>query len=371
MKIVWFSWKDHAHPARGGAEVVKAEFARRLAKEGHELIIITARYEGSEPTSNHDGYHIVRIGGRCGVYWQAYRYYKQNLRGWADLVIDEVNTIPFFATYYAGVPTVLFIHQLARKIWFFEMRFPLSLVGYVLEPLYLRLLSGMPAITVSESSQKDLLRHGFRKDRVHIVPEGLHIQPVKDLAATKKAAHPTLLIHGCLRAMKRPLDVVKAFEIAKKDIPDLRLEISGQPSGAYGQKVAGYIAESPYRRDITLHGRTTDAAKIRLMRRAHFIVVTSVKEGWGLIISEAASQGAPAIVYDVDGLRDAVGFGRYGLIAPEQSIPSLAATITRGFGPRTHYARMRKDAYTFASKLTFDAAYRAFVKIITAQKQGK
>jgi hypothetical protein len=56
--------------------------------------------------------------------------------GWADIVIDETNTIPFFAKYYVKEPHLMFFHQLCREIWFYQMRFPLSLIGYLLEPLY-------------------------------------------------------------------------------------------------------------------------------------------------------------------------------------------------------------------------------------------
>lgn len=369
MRIVWLSWKDHAHPARGGAEVVKTEFARRLVRDGHELTILTARYAGSAPESEHDGYKIVRVGNRLSVYWQAYRYYKRHLADWPDVIIDEMNTIPFFAKYYTRKPTFLFAHQLARKIWFYEMPFPFSVIGYLLEPLYVRLLRTMPAITVSESSKKDLMRYGFPEKNIHVIPEGLHIAPVKNIDAITKAEQPTLLIHGALRAMKRPLDVVKAFEIAKRHIPTLKLEISGQPFGAYGKKVERYVHHSPYAADITLHGRTTDALKTQLMRRSHYIVVTSVKEGWGLIVSEAASQGTPAIVYDVDGLRDAVGYGEYGLLTQRPTAASLAETIVRAFSSPPKYRQLRTAAYRFACRLTFSAAYAAFVRIITVKKE--
>ena len=58
---------------------------------------------------------------------------------------------------------------------------------------------------------------------------------------------------------------------------------------------------------VTLFGRTSDDQKLDLMRRASVMVSTGVKEGWGLIVTEANSMGTPAIVYDVDGLRSAAG----------------------------------------------------------------
>ena len=42
------------------------------------------------------------------------------------------------------------------------------------------------------------------------------------------------------------------------------------------------------------------------MASAHAIVMASVREGWGLVIAEAAALGTKAIAYDRPGLRDAV-----------------------------------------------------------------
>jgi len=157
---VWFTWKDRQHPLAGGAEAVNEEIAKRLARDGHEVIFLVGGFKGSLPEEKIDGYKVVRLGNRWSVYWQAYRYYKKNLRGWADLVIDEVNTAPFFCQFYVhpvkssnvlstfnfhlsskkSPRTFLFVHQLCREIWFYELGFPLNLIGYTLEPIYLWLL---------------------------------------------------------------------------------------------------------------------------------------------------------------------------------------------------------------------------------------
>jgi len=42
---------------------------------------------------------------------------------------------------------------------------------------------------------------------------------------------------------------------------------------------------------------------IGLLQKSHVLAVTSVKEGWGLVVTEANPQGTPAVVYNVDGLR--------------------------------------------------------------------
>ncbi|HAO64415.1 TPA: glycosyltransferase family 1 protein, partial [Candidatus Taylorbacteria bacterium] len=137
MKILWFTWKDRKNPLAGGAEVVNEQLAKRLAADGHEVIFLVGGFEGFSQEEVVDGFKIIRVGGKWSVYFKACQYYKKHLKDWPDLVIDEVNTIPFFTKFYTKQKNILFVHQLCREIWFYQMFFPFSLVGYLIETLYL------------------------------------------------------------------------------------------------------------------------------------------------------------------------------------------------------------------------------------------
>ncbi|MDD4353356.1 MAG: glycosyltransferase, partial [Candidatus Nanoarchaeia archaeon] len=56
------------------------------------------------------------------------------------------------------------------------------------------------------------------------------------------------------------------------------------------------------------------------------ILVTSVKEGWGLIVTEANANGTIAITYNIDGLRDANN-NSIGFITQKNIPESLAEYI--------------------------------------------
>ncbi len=186
MRLLWFTWKDIKHPLAGGAEVVNHELAKRLVKNGHRVTFIVASFKKAPHEEKIDGYKVIRVGSRWTVYWKAYKYYKKNLRGKFDVVIDEVNTIPFFAKFYVKEKNILFIHQLAREIWFYQMVFPLSLIGYVLEPLYLKRLKDKKVITISESTKKDLVKVGFKPQNIFIISEGIEMEPVPYLSENDK-----------------------------------------------------------------------------------------------------------------------------------------------------------------------------------------
>lgn len=373
MKIVWLSWKDRYHPTAGGAEAVAHQLMSRLVSSGHQVTLLTSNYYdqvagriADTDTMTADGYRIVRTGNRFTTYLTtAWYYYRHRSELAADIVIDECNTVAYFARFYSRTRTVQLFHQLARQIWFYELPPPLSLVGYLVEPLYLRLLAGSrEVITVSASTKADLMRYGFKPSAIHVISEGLPMAPVPDLSAVSKYPHPTLLSHGAVRPMKRTLHQLEAFELAKARIPDLRLIISGELAGRYGQKLVRQVAASPYRDHIKLLGRTTDADKTELMRRCHLILVTSIKEGWGLIVSEAASQGTPAVVYDVDGLRDAVNLGTVGYLTSTNNPQALVQQIVAAFSDDAAYQAKRLAAWSFVKPLTFENAYQDFCQAL-------
>jgi glycosyltransferase involved in cell wall biosynthesis len=362
MKILWLTWKDHKHPGAGGAEVVSRQLTQRLAKEGHDVTLLTCGYEGASRTETCEGVQIIRVGSnRYAHPLQAAAYYLKNLRNKFDIVIEEVNAAPYFSVLFGKkAKRFLFYHHLEREVWLHEAPAPISYLGYyILEPLSTRLLgsSRVPLITISESTKQELSQYGFAPDRTHIISEGIEIEPLGSLTGIKKFERPTVLSLGAMRAMKRTLDQVKAFEFAKRDMPDLQLKVAGDSTGPYGKQVLQYIQNSPFKSDIDYLGRVSKEDKIDLMRRSHLIGVTSVKEGWGLIVTEANSQGTPAVAYDVHGLRDSVRHKQSGIIT-DPNPRSLAHGIVAALKDRSHYDRMRERAWQWSKQINFDQSYK-------------
>ena len=65
---------------------------------------------------------------------------------------------------------------------------------------------------------------------------------------------------------------------------------------------------------MTFTGSLVEVEKDRLLRDAHFLLHTSLREGWGLNVIEANALGTPAIVYPVAGLTESTIHGRTGLV---------------------------------------------------------
>jgi glycosyltransferase involved in cell wall biosynthesis len=366
MNIVWFSWKDTSHPESGGAEVVSGELMKNLIADGHSVRLITARYKNSPRHDTLNGLDVVRVGNRFTVYVAAAIYYLRHLRKTTDIVIDEMNTIPFSSGIYAkSTKRVLLTYQLAREVWFYQMPFPLSVIGYLFEPFMLRLISRSYDIvlTESKSTEQDLKKYGFKN--IHLFRVGMHLNPLAKLPVKKTSGK--ILSLGAVRPMKRTLDAIKAFETARDQNNTLTLTLAGDISSAYASKVMAYIEQSRHNDAIDVRGRVGLDEKTKLMTASDVILVTSIKEGWGLIVTEANSQGTPAITYDADGLRDSVRNNATGYLCKSGDYVAMGNLINKLINDDTTYESMRTEAWKYSKQFTFKNSYADFSKAIDLQ----
>jgi glycosyltransferase involved in cell wall biosynthesis/O-antigen/teichoic acid export membrane protein len=329
LRILAYNWRDLAHPLAGGAEVYLQSVAREWVQRGHEVTVFSAAVAGRPAEELVNGVRVIRRGGRIGVYREARRYWRREGAGQYDLVLDCVNTRPFLCPRFVrDVPVMALIHQVAREVWHYETPWPIAVVGrYLLEPFWLRAYRDVPVVTVSESSRESLAEYGLR--RVTVVPEGW--VPAFQ-APVEKESVPTVVFIGRLSANKRPEHAIAAFGLARRQLPDAQMWVIGSgPEEARLRKLAGP--------GVTFLGHVPEEAKRERLGRAHALVTTSVREGWGLVVTEAAANGTVAIGYDVAGLRDSIGAS--GGVLTRADPGSLAAglvellpSVAGGYGPR-------------------------------------
>lgn len=318
MRILIFNWRDLKHPLAGGAEVYTDCVAREWVKMGHSVTLFCAEVEGEpEREMSANGYLVVRKGSRHSVYREAKRFWKKEGEGRFDIVIDEVNTRPFFCnSFVRNGRVVVLIHQVAREIWFYESSLILAFIGrYILEPWWLFRLRTSDVVAVSESTRESLEAYGIISARV--VPEG---QSTVEIAPAAKESQPTVVFLGRLTANKRVDHAIRAFSIVQQNIPNAQMWVIGD--GYERQKLEGKSSENVY-----FFGRVSQNEKYKRLSSAHLLVVTSVREGWGLVVTEAAALGTIAVSYASPGLRDSVRI-HGGILVEPGNITELARQMT-------------------------------------------
>jgi glycosyltransferase involved in cell wall biosynthesis len=359
MRILWLNWRDIKNPEAGGAEVLTHEVMERLARRGHQMTLFTASFKGCQLNENISGVDVIREGNKYTVYRKAENYlkaYKQNY----DFIFDEINTRPFFTPKFVRQKHVIaVIHQLAREFWFYETKFPLNFIGYYfLEKKWLSNYRNVTTVALSNSTKADLEELGFK--RVFTVPPGVSIAPLSSVKG--KEASPTLVFMGRLKKAKLPDHAIRAFSIIKGEIPDAKMWIIGD--GYFRKKL-----QSIERRDVTFYGKISNEKKYDLLSRAHIILVPAVREGWGLIVTEANAMGTPAIGYDVPGLRDSIRNGETGIVTEKTplAMANHAISLLRDSDRLSYYS---KNALESSRQFTWDNTTNLYENILNIQNEA-
>jgi len=357
MRILWFNWRDTLNPVAGGAEVFTHEVMKRLTKRGYHITLFTSRFKGCQLNENIDGVDIIREGNKYTVYRQAEKYLKAYKHHY-DIIIDEINARPFFAPKFVREKQVIaLVHQLMGDFWFYETRFPLNYIGYYyLEKKWLSNYKDIITLTVSDSTKIDLEELGFKK--LFVVPPGLDVRPL--LTVKEKEANPTVVFLGRLTKTKLPHHALQAFSIIKREIPDAKMWVIG--NGYLREKLESFKSK-----DVTFFGYVSNEKKYELLSRAHIILVPAVREGWGLVVTEANAMGTPAIGYDVHGLRESIRHDETGITIKERSPGAMAQQAILLLRDSNRLSKYSTNALKFSKQFSWDKTANSFDKILNNQ----
>lgn len=336
------NWRDAWHPKAGGAELVTLRVLERLVRRGITVEWFSGAYAGAPQKEVRDGIRYVRAGTQATVHLAAWRRYRGTSA--FDVVVDQINTIPFYAHAYVQAPTITFIHQLAKEVWHYESTEPLAGLGEAAESWYLRPYRYAHVMTVSASSLASLREIGLRGP-ISIIPES--VDCAAEDAVPPKTFPRDVVTLGRITPSKRPEHAIEAAAALRATGWEGRLILIGSGSPEYVARTRARGTASLGDRFV-MAGRVDDERRSQLLRDASCIWMTSVREGWGLAITEAARHGTPAVAYRVPGLVDSVDDGATGYLVDPN--PGALAGAT---------ARLFEDGYAaFAERAL--AASRAY-----------
>jgi len=369
MKILLLNWQDIKNPDGGGAEVYLHQIFKRLATQGHSITLFCSHFSGAPKEEEIDGIRIVRKGSRRFFnYVVPIEYAKRFKPEHYDIVIDDINKIPFYTPAYVQEPLLGMVMHLFDKSIFKEASFPAASYVYCAEQLALSIYKNTPLVAISESTRKELLTHGCKQENVFLVPCAVNHAAYRQLPDTVKNA-PIIGYLGRLKKYKSVDHLLQAFAIVLKEIPEAKLFIIGEGDGKPAfQQLALDLKISDA---TTFTGFMQLEEKIRLLNRMQVVANTSAKEGWGLTVTEANACGVPAVASDVPGLRDAVIDGKTGLLYEYGNIEQLAAKILLLLRDKHLRTSLTTGALAYAQSLTWDSSAKIMLNVIETVLQRK
>jgi len=308
----------------GGAERWYRNLAERLAREGHEVTYLTLRqWERGEHAQIDERVRVVTAGPRMVLYTDKgppatparRRILPPLVFGLGVLAhllrngrrYDVVHTcaFPYFSLLAAAAARPLMGFELvvdwfevwSRAYWREYLGAARGRVGELVQRLCV--LAPQRAFCFSELHAKRLREEGLRGNVT--VLRGLYTDPAEPITkarraqdAASRAAEPMVLFAGRLIPEKRVTLAVAAIALAVEQIEGLRGEFLGD--GPEREALEAAIARHGLEGVVTARGFTDTETVDAEMRRATCMLLTSQREGYGMVVVEAAARGTPSVV---------------------------------------------------------------------------
>ena len=364
MKILIVNWQDIKNPLAGGAEVHLHEVFSRIARMGHAVTLFCSSFPGARPEETLDGIHINRKGGRYLFnFIFLFEYLTRFRRQEFDIVVDDMNKIPFFTPLFVRKPLYGVTHHLFGKSIFLETNFLLASYVYWMErgavALYKR--RRIPFIVGSPSTERELKNAGFRTDDVTLVNYGVdHLTHQSEGAV--KSPIPLIGYFGRLKKYKSVDHLLLALPQVRKHVPDLKVMIVGE--GDDRPRLEEKTKQLGLEGSVEFTGFVSVEKKVELLQRMWLKVTTSSKEGWGLTVIEANACGTIVLASDVEGLRDAVQDAETGLLYSYGNVDELAEKIGQLLTDEELRKRLTKNAIEWAKRFDWGRAAAETVDLL-------
>lgn len=352
MRILILNWRDSKNPKAGGAEVLTHELAKRLVSQGHQVTLFTSSYPGALADEKLDGVTIIRRGQWWNVQAWAFFYYVFSLHKSTDIIIDEVHWVPFFSVLYARKKVVLLVCEVANRLFFRLLPYPVAVFGRMIEKVYLFLYRKIPVMAISPSTKNDLIEEGIDKKNITVLPMGLTLPNISKRFPKEKDL--TVLFVGRIHPLKGVVDAIEALHIIRSKISQAKLWIVGTGDASYINMLQERIDQLKLTALVQFFGYVSEKDKFSMYQRAHILLVPSVHEGWGLIVSEAASQGTPSIAYDTAGLRDVVADNETGILTKLNNSKALAQESLELYKNKKKYYRFQQAGIKKFHEMSWD-----------------
>lgn len=335
----------------GGGERWYRNLAERLAAEGHEVTYLTLRqWERGERLDVDPRVRVISVGPRMALYTSGGRrrilpplvfgvgVLAHLLRKGRRYDIVHTCAFPYFSLLSAALLRPLMRYGLvvdwfevwSRSYWLDYLGGVGGRVGALVQHLCARV--PQRAFCFSELHAERLREEGLRGSVT--VLRGLYAEPAEPdpgppRTASTDAQHPVVLFAGRLIAEKQAPLGVAAIALAAHEVEGLRGVFLGD--GPERAALEAAIVEHGLEASVSAPGFADADALDAEMRGAMCMLLPSRREGYGMVVVEAAARGTPSVVVagEDNAAIELIEEGVNGTIAARSDARAVADAIVR------------------------------------------
>jgi glycosyltransferase involved in cell wall biosynthesis len=176
------------------------------------------------------------------------------------------------------------------------------------------------AITVPSSfSRRSFIQQGVPAEKIHTIPYGVRLETFSKVA-DPLADTFNVLFAGHVSLRKGVPYLLQAFQQLKHPRKRLRCV------GAIAPEIKQLLGRLP-NQDVEFPGSVPQAELPRMMSESHVLVLPSIEDGFGLVLSQALACGCPIVASTNTGGDDLITDGVEGFIVPARDVAALAARL--------------------------------------------
>ncbi len=335
----------------GGQVVYVLELAKSLSENGVKVDIFTRWFDQSkkqlEPVPGHENVRVIRIP--CGP-WEfipkeyIYEFLPELSRNMVSFIRENNLDYDLFHGHYvdAGIVTIDVAAQL-KKPSFFTAH---SLGAWKREQMggdagdmeekfkfnhrineEIRIFETVNAHTVTSQLQLEKIRelYGYLSNNVEVINPGVNVHKYHPPVPTEsliKTGLPEKYIYTLSRIdSNKGYDMLlKAFDIVRKQKPEVRLVIGGGSPDPKPREMEVFkmmrdiIRERGMEKSVDLKGYIPENMMVPYYQQALFFVLPSLFEPFGMTTQEAMACGKPVVASRYGGIRTVITNNEDGIL---------------------------------------------------------
>lgn len=153
---------------------------------------------------------------------------------------------------------------------------------------------------------------------------------------------------GRLESVKRYDRLISAWTTVVQKYPDWQLEIWGE--GSLRNQLQLQIETLHLSSVVHLKGISHNIGEIYV--RSSFFVMSSLYEGFPLVLIEAMNCGLPCVSFDITGANSIIDNGKNGFLVPDNNIDALANACMKLMENKTLLENMSNQAYISSARFS-------------------
>ena len=313
-------------PVGGGASTASANIARTLVKHGHEVVVLTTRYNELPKNQIEDGIRIIRGPAR--------RSYRERSTAWEQglfILLGCLRAIPLVQRWrpqvtlaFFGAPSgiiALFLRYLFKLPYIVSLRggdvpgfrsYDFWLYHLLITPLLHVVWRKAEAVVANSQGLREIAIAFNDQVEIDVIPNGVDVEQF-DLQP-RDWAPPHLLSVGRLVHQKGFDLLLKALSGADQ-MPWQLTIVGAGPRKKLLMELAGKLGISS---KVHFAGWQSNLDLPTFYHKANIFILPSRNEGMPNAVLEAMSCGLPVVATDIAGNQELVIEGETGyLVLPE------------------------------------------------------